>query len=44
METENEEVKYKCADCQDTGVIITTEWAEPNESYEVEKKCHCQLT
>ena len=34
--------KYSCEICEDKGFIAKTEWAEPNESYDVEKKCVCQ--
>ncbi len=36
------EEKFKCEDCQDTGIISKTEWTGTDDSHEVEFKCHCQ--
>lgn len=39
---ENLVAKPSCEYCQDTGFITKTEWAEPNESYDVIIRCVCQ--
>lgn len=35
--------EYDCELCEDTGVITKTEWTGTDDSYEVEKKCVCQM-
>ena len=39
---ENLIIKPRCEYCQDKGFIEKTEWAEPNESYDVIIRCSCQ--
>lgn len=43
MDDVEEEVKFKCDVCEDTGTVFRTEWVGNDESYEVEERCDCLL-
>lgn len=35
-------VKYNCYVCEDKGYILKTNWANTDDSYDVEIKCSCR--
>lgn len=34
-------IKFNCEKCEDTGIVTKTEWANDDDSYDVEDRCVC---